>query len=488
MPKGKQEPTYRWCGKYARTEGVYATAMAKAYGMAPLPWQSAVLGDWLALDEYGGLLNSSCLLEVPRQCGKTGVADPRETWGLVKRGEWILHTAHEYQTARKAFDRLRKKFGECRNDPIAKFPELNRLVAKYTTSANQMVLDLTNGAHIEFRTRGGNEDAGRGGTFDLVVIDEAQNYTDEQDAALSPLNSAAPKGSPQTIYMGTVPDPRKPHKGEKFASVRRDMRENRYGGDCLHEWTAAEIGDKFNKARWYEFNPSLGYFLLEKAIEKDARRMSPDTFAREHLGWWPKSVISASPIDEGDWEACAANRDELPSPDDGVVCYAVKFAPDGSTGALAACVNPDEGMPYVQLVALRSMGGGVGWFTEWLVPREDNAAVIVVDGSSYSAALVAELGNAGFAPDQIITPTSGDVAKACSMFVNAVESREMRHGGQEVLDESATKCRRRKIGSGGGYGFEATESAEATPVEACALAFWQALTTNRDQRREGLAG
>lgn len=483
---GNQVPTYRWCGKYARSEGAFATAMANAYGMPPLPWQSTVLDDWLALDDYGGLLNTSCLLEVPRQDGKTGVADPRETWGLVKRGEWILHTAHEYQTARKAFDRLRKKFGECRNDPTAKFPELNKLVAKYTTSANQMVLDLTNGAHIEFRTRGGNEDAGRGGTFDLVVIDEAQNYTDEQDAALSPLNSAAPTGSPQTIYMGTVPDPRKPHKGEKFASIRHDMRATMLGGDCLHEWTAPEIGDPLDRARWYEYNPSLGYFLLEKALIKDSRRMSPDTFAREHLGWWPKSVLSASPIAESDWAACKAC--DLPSPDDGVVCFAVKFAPDGSTGALAACINPDEGTPYVQLVDLRSMGGGVGWFTEWLVPRENDAAVIVIDGSSYSGALVAELNAAGFAPDQIVTPSSGDVAKACTMLVNAVESHGLRHGGQNVLDESATKCRRRRIGSNGGYGFEATDAAEATPVEACALAMWQAVTTTRDQRREGLVG
>ena len=54
---GNQVPTYRWCGKYARSEGAFATAMAEAYGMPPLQWQSSILDDWLALDEYGGLLN-----------------------------------------------------------------------------------------------------------------------------------------------------------------------------------------------------------------------------------------------------------------------------------------------------------------------------------------------------------------------------------------------------------------------------------------------
>ena len=171
MPSvGSQTPTYSWCSSYTRTEGRLASALADAYGLPPHQWQRTILDDWLALDDGGHLLNSMCVLPVPRQNGKTGVCDPRETWGLVHRGEWILHTAQEFQTARKAFDRLRLKFGDRANDPMARYPELNAMVSRYTTSANQMVLDLKNGAHIEFRTRGSNSDMGRGGTFDLVMV------------------------------------------------------------------------------------------------------------------------------------------------------------------------------------------------------------------------------------------------------------------------------------------------------------------------------
>ena len=178
---GRQTPTYSWCASYTRSEGRLASALADAYGLSPHPWQRTILDDWLALDDGGHLPNSLCVLPVSRQNGKTGIIEPRETWGLVHRGEWILHTAHEYQTALVGFDRLRAKFGARKNDPHAKYPELNALVKKYTTSANQMVLDLKNGGHIEFRTRGNNDDVGRGGTFDLVVVDEAQAYTDEQE-------------------------------------------------------------------------------------------------------------------------------------------------------------------------------------------------------------------------------------------------------------------------------------------------------------------
>lgn len=480
---GNQTPTRSWCASYDRSEGALACAYSDAYGLPPHPWQRAVLNDWLALDDDGGLLNSLCVLPVPRQNGKTGVCDPRETWGLVHRGEWILHTAQEYQTAKKAFDRLREKFGSCRNDPLAKFPELNAKVKRYTTSSNQMVLDLKNGAHIEFRTRGSNSDMGRGGTFDLVVIDEAQSYTDEQDAALAPLNSAAPHGNPQTIFMGTVPDPTSSHKGAKFASIRSSLINDPYVGACIHEWGAPEVGDVTDIERWYEFNPSLGYQLLLKGFEKDVRTMSPDTFAREHLGWWPEVMASVTPILKRDWDACKTDSPNR----GGIVCYAVKFSPDGAIGALAACHRPtDGGAPFVYVVDARSLGHGIGWFVDTLVRVSEEAALIVVDGPSNAQTLCDRLHDARLPKNQVTRPRTSDVATACSGLANAVKERAITHFGQPALDAAATRTRRRNIGTGGGWGFQTTDEGDATLIEACALAHWGAMTTKRNPERKAV--
>ena len=481
MPKtGNQTPTYSWCASYDRTEGPLASALADAYGMPPHEWQRTVLNDWLALDDRGKLLNSLCVLPVSRQNGKTGVCDPRETWGLVHRGEQILHTAQEFQTAKKAFDRLRVKFGSYANDPHAKFPELNALVAKYTTSANQMVLDLKNGGHIEFRTRGSNADMGRGGTFDLVVVDEAQSYTDAQDAALSPLNSAAPSGQPQTILMGTVPDPASPHKGEKFASIRHAMHADPYDGACIHEWAAKEAGDPMDEARWYEYNPSLGYQLLLEGLRKDARTMRPETFAREHLGWWPEASRVNNPVSERDWNRC-----KIDNPDkSGTVSYAVKFSPDGSVGALAACYKSE--VPFVYVVDARSLSGGIGWFVDNLAKRHGKAAQIVIDGQSNAQALNERLLAAKVPPKVIMRPRTGDVIAACSSFANAIKEQTVTHYGQPALDASVTKSARRRIGTNGGWGFASTEEADATLVEACALAYWAAMTTKRNPGRKAV--
>ena len=415
----------------------------------------------------------------------TGVCDPRETWGLVFRGEWILHTAQEFQTSQKAFNRLREKFGRCVNDKRAKFPELNALVERYTTSANQMVLDLTNGGHIEFRTRGTGGDVGRGGTFDLIVVDEAQSYTDEHDAALSPLNSAAPSGSPQTILMGTVPDPRKPHKGEVFMRLHDVAHDDPYPGLCIHEWGASEVGDVTDEERWYQYNPSLGFQLLISGLRKDSRSMNAETFAREHLGWWGGTVAAVRPIDRQSWERCRIEDSQVP---DGEVVYAVKFDKDGQLGSMSVCLLPDdENLPlHVEHVGSWSTSHGLGEFSDTLTKVADFALTIVIDGRSDAMTLWGKLTEGGVDEDILVMPKPNDVADACSGFVNAIRTREVTHIGQEEVDEAVHGVSKRKIGNAGGYGFDADKDAASyvTIAESMSLAHWKAQQIRRNPPEE----
>lgn len=481
---GNQVPTYSWCASYNRTQGRLAADLSDAYALSPHPWQRTILNDWLAIDDDGKLLNSLCLLPVPRQNGKTGVCDPRETWGLIHRGEWILHTAQEFQTSQKAFDRLRAKFGNCRNDPNAKYKELNTLVAKYTTSANQMVLDLTNGGHIEFRTRGTGGDTGRGGTFDLIVVDEAQCYTDESDAALSPLNSAAPHGSPQTILMGTVPDPTKPHKGEVFARLRSAAHNDPYEGMCIHEWGAQEIGDVRDESRWYEYNPSLGYQLLVSALRKDVKSMSPDGFAREHLGHWSMLEVFSRLVSETAWARC----ETACPPATGIICYGVKFSPDGNEVALSVALKPAQGATHVEVVKVQSMSDGLQWLVDWLTQRAGRAAQIVIDGQSNAQELTERLLSTRVSKRVLVRPTAQEVGGACSAFISAIKESRVTHFGQEALNASVTKSTKRRIGSHGSYGFDSTKEADATLAESVALAYWQTTVTKRNPTKKARAG
>lgn len=470
---GNQEPTFHHSEKYTKSEGEYAALLSASYDLKPHPWQRAVLDDWLAVDENGKLIHSYCVLEVPRQNGKTGVSDPRETWGLIKRGEYILHTAQEFQTAKKAFDRLRKKFGTRKNDPFAEYPELNALVDHYTISAGQMVLDLTNGAHIEFRTRGSNSDMGRGGTFDLVVIDEAQAYTEEQDASLSPLNSAAPSGSPQTILMGTPPLPSLGNKGIIFSRAIDGFHENPAIGSCIHEWSVKEVGNVADKARWYETNPSLGYQLLEEALEKDLHTMSEDSFAREHLGFVAKKhELNNLAIPAELWDSCKSNEPHS----DGKIAYGVKFSLDGSTVCLAGAVMDANGITRIELIDFKSTSQGIRWLADWLNARYEKASCVVIDGRNGVDVLVDKIADIWRIKGSIIRPSAKEIIASVSGLMNGLAEQSITwYEKQEVLRESAITSTKRSIGSGWGFGGE-----NSAPIEACALALYGVKTCKRN--------
>ena len=71
-------------------------------------------------------------------------------------------------------------------------------------------------------------------------------------------------------------------------------------------------------------------------------------------------------------------------------------------------------------------------------------------------------------------------------IANAVKEGQITHYGQPALDASATKTTKRRIGNNGGWGFQSTDEADATLIEACALAYWGAMTTKRRPGRKAV--
>ena len=128
---------------------------------------------------------------------------------------------------------------------------------------------------------------------------------------------------------------------------------------------------------------------------------------------------------------------------------------------------------------------GLTWLVEWLGRRQDDAALMVIDGTGAATALIDRLKDEQDVPAwQIERPTTADAIAAYARLAADVDEGRMRHYAQPSLDEAAKTCPRRRIGSLGGWGFESTETADACLIESAALAYWGAVTTDKDQRGE----
>lgn len=484
--KGEQRPRVRvFTGGAAYSDGPDAEALAADLGVRLFPWESSVLSDWCSRDAQGRPAIVTAGLSVPRQNGKNLVIEVFEVFCIAVLGWHIIHTAHRVKTAKKSFNRLVKYFTDRRH------PELSGLVENIRYTNGEEAIYLKSGACIEFSARSRANTRG----FDdiqLVVFDEAQDLTDDQLNAIMYTLAASASGDRMMLYTGTPPDPTSP--GTVFGRVRASALTDPAPRTSWNEWgvekpppagsTFADVVDLV-----YETNPSMGYILDLEFTSTEFSNASLDGFARERLGWWSESAAAMKAVDPKAWAECRTDK----PPQDGLLCCGVKFAPDGSRASLAVCLRQlGEGPtrpPHVEVVRTAGMGTGTGWLAEWLYERRDRVASVAIDGASGVAPLVNRLDSCGFPRRTVRADGMRMLSSAVAAFSDAVNERAVTHFGQPALDSAAARCTRRKVGADG-IGFEDSEDGQgdATMLEACALAYQQAMTTKRRPGRKQRVG
>ena len=469
---GSQIPRIRVEPARIRTNGEGAAMLMTAYGVSLDPWQRSVVDCWLGTDAEGAYTVTSAGLAVPRQNGKNVCLEAREFFGLVIRGERILHTAHQVVTAKKSFRRLERMFTDRRH------PEICGIVRNIRYTNGEEAIELDNGGSIEFSARSGQRARG----FDaisLVVYDEAQELTDEQMEAIMATLSASATGTRQIIYTGTPPY--SGVRGNAFRRRREACLSAPQASDAWHEWSAEarspdelDLGDR---ELWAQVNPAMGLRLTEAFTAEELRTLPPDGFARERLGWWaPVSVHEAEPaISEAAWEAC---RSDAPKPE-GKTAYGVKFSADGSEVSLCGAVIPADGPARISLIDRRDTGGGTRWLAEWLNERYTRASCVVIDGRNGAETLADRIADTWRIKGSVVRPSGRDVVAAVSTLTDALAERSVSwYSPQEALRLSAVNATRRPIGGGWGFGGD-----DSGPIEAAALALWGAKTSKRDPTR-----
>ena len=140
---GSQTPRIRVEPPRASTDGEGAAQLMAAYGVPLDPWQRTVIDCWLGRDERGEYAVTSAGLAVPRQNGKNVCLEAIEFYGLLVKGEQILHTSHQVVTAKKSFRRLEAMFTDRRH------PEIYAQVRDIRYTNGEEAIYLTNGGGIE---------------------------------------------------------------------------------------------------------------------------------------------------------------------------------------------------------------------------------------------------------------------------------------------------------------------------------------------------
>lgn len=459
---GAQEPTHRIAPEYRETDGGDATTLLRTGGLILDPWQSDILEDWMSLTPGGRWAAPTAGGSVPRQNGKTLLVQGRCAGGMIFYNESIIYTAHLQKTATETFEELQALF---------ETPKLKKYVAAFKTALGREQIILKTGAKIKFlaRTRNG----GRGQHGDLLIFDEAQELDESQQASFLPAISASL--NPQTIYVGTPPDPTA--AGTVFRTIRQRALDGESARTAWFEYSVSEIGDVNDKHRWAACNPALGRRMLLSTIESEQEQMDDDTFARERLGWWSpvNEHLEEYAIPAEVWDAC---RSEELKPE-GKTAFGVKFNVDGSSVCLCAAVVPTEGPARISLLEIRPTGHGLQWLADWLNERYNVACCAVIDGRNGVDVLVEKLQKVWRFKGSLVRPSARDVIASVSTLTDALNERSVTwYAGQEVLRESAVTATRRPIAGGWGFGGE-----NALPVETCALALWGAKTSKRDPGR-----
>lgn len=459
---GRQEPTTRFVEPYAETKGNEALELYRRSGREPLPWQELLMNDILAVNDEGLWVHMKYGYSLPRRNGKNEIAAIRELYGLFN-GEKGLHTAHRTPTSHSAWERC--------VDLLAYMGLVEGEDFKTHKQFGLERIEMLNGSkgRLSFRTRSSKGGLGEG--YDYLIIDEAQEYTDDQQSALKYVVSDSP--NPQTLLCGTPPTA--VSAGTVFENLRKDCKLGTVQDTGWSEWGIEKMSKCDDRDLWYETNPSLGFHLTERKINAEIGSDEID-FNIQRLGLWLK-YNQKSAISDKEWEALKV--EEAPNLV-GQLHVGISFSYHTTNVAMAVACKTDDDRVFVEVIDCMSAKNGNDWIIRFL--QEADVANTVIDGQSGQHILNNELHDNHLPMGYL--PRVDEVVSANALFERGIEKHTIAHSGQPSLAQVVGNCEKRRIGSKGGYGFKSiNEDREIALMDAVILAHWSCITTKPKKRQ-----
>ncbi|MET9506913.1 terminase [Streptomyces flavidovirens] len=453
---------------FLTSAGQEAVSLAARAGLKLDPWQQFVLDRGMGEKAGGDWASPEVCVNVPRQNGKGGIIEAREMWGLFIGGEQvILHSAHEFKTAKNAFRRIERLIKGC--------PDLDKRVKRYWQTTGEESIELHSGQVLRFIARSGG--SGRGFTADCVVLDEDMILGDDAMGALAPTMAAV--ANPQMWYLGSAGIG---HQSVQLARLRRRALAALESGTpdpalAYFEWSISEHADECVQGctehddvaaieSILKANPAIGYRLTVEKSANERLTMGDALYARERLGVgeYPSDGRDTwQVIGEDVWRALAA-ADSKP---EGRVAFAIDMTPERSHAAIAVA-GEWRGGTHVEIVAHRPG-------TNWVVARAKELhtkwkpRAWVVDAGGPAGSLIKDL--ADELGVEIISPKTREVAQAAGQFYDAVVDQSLSHIDDAPLATALAGAQQRPLGDAWAWARRSV-GVDISPLVAATLAKW----------------
>lgn len=444
---GNQNPTQSVILNYKKSLYQQAIDTYNSSKRTAQEWQVDLTKHIYAVTDDGLWMHTKFGYSVPRRNGKNEVLTIREIQGLLD-GEKILHTAHRTTTSHSAWERLCMLLDQAGIEYEA------------LRATGRERVDMPNtGGRVEFRTRTSTGGLGEG--FDTLIIDEAQEYTTDQESALKYV--VTDSKNPQTIMCGTPPTPLS--SGTVFVDYRNHTFSGQGENAGWAEWGIEdEVEDIRDKELWYECNPSLGTIFTERSIRDEIGSDKTD-FMIQRLGLWIR-YNQKSAISENEWEELKVKSVPVFQ---GKIHVGIKYGNDGTNAAMSIAVRTLSNKIFIETIDCRSIRSGNTWMISFL--KNADVEKVVVDGAGGQGLLKNEMKEFGL--KEPILPTVKEIILANSMWEQGIYKQSVCHNDQPSLTQVATNSDKRNIGSSGGFGYRSQyDDMDISLMDSAMLAHW----------------
>lgn len=494
LDNGMVEPAFISLPNWHATLGPEVGRLCTVANYAPDPEQQLALDATFALTAAGRAAAATLALIACRQNLKTGAVKQIELgWLFVTKERLVIHSAHEFDTAREAYRDLKELI-----DGTALLRK--RIKAMRDTMAD-MSIETVTGSRLVFKTR--TKGAGVGKSPRKIVLDEAYALVPEHISALR--FSISAQKDPQIIVASSAAHPESdvlrtyvkrgragqdPRLAYLEWCVAEGSKACRDGEKCTHVYGEA-VGcvlddlDALTRA-----NPQLGKRLQTQTIlDERAECVTIELaakFGRERAGWHDEPGTSDPLL--AAMRAAWPGRKDAESSVTGTVALGLDVTPDGANASVAVYGLREDGTGHGELIAPDPDRGerGTGWVVDRLVElaQKWRPCALVVDPAGPAGRLVKRLQaltveehGVAFVSDReprddeirLVLIGGREYAQACGALADDVVNGAFTHIGQAPMDDALEGAATRSLADAWAWSRK-NSSVNISPLVALTLA------------------